>query len=164
MYEACRVFVRFSAFRLFTRSLTLFEILQPNLQGPQRSCFQFWECSGMRLSRMCGVRGGAEKFLGRGVCNGIGSFFRTLLHTAPFGGWCWAAKVGAGCVLCWSAGGVSVALWCCTIVLCRLSYRTVLFHMHGTESTMHLGTSLHPLCAVPMLCCWGRKRGEGQIK
>ena len=32
--------------------------------------------------------------------------------------------------------------------------------MHGTERTMHLGTSLHPLCAVRMLrCCrqeaWG---------
>ena len=99
----------------------------------------------MRVSRMCGVHGGAEKFLGWGACNGIGSCFRTVWHNAPFGGWCWAATVCAGCVLCWCAGGVSAALWCCRVVLCRLSDRTVLFHMHGTESTMHLGTSLHPL-------------------
>ena len=56
----------------------------------------------MRMSRMCLARGGAEKFLGRGACIGIGSCFRTLWHTAPFGGWCWAAKVCAGCVLFWS--------------------------------------------------------------
>ena len=73
MYEACWVFVRFRAFRLFTRSLTLSGILQPNLHATQRSSCKFWECSGMRVSRMCGVRGGAEKFLGRGACNGIGS-------------------------------------------------------------------------------------------
>ena len=166
MYEACRVFVRFRAFRLITRSLTLSEILQPNLQAPQRSCCKFLERSGMRVSRMCGVRGGAEKFLGRGACNGIGSCFRTVWHTAHFGGWCWATKVCAGCVLCWSAGGVSVAFWCCTVVLCRPSDRTVLFHMHRTESSMHLGTSLHPLCAVPMLCCCGEEalRGPNQVE
>ena len=120
----------------------------------------------MRLSRMCGARGGAEKFLGRGACIGIGSCFRTLWHTAPFGGWCWAAKVCAGCVRYWSAGGVSVASWCCTVVLCRPSDRTVLFQMHGTDRTMHLGTSLHPLCAVPMLCCCREEawRGPNQVE
>ena len=160
------MFMRLRAFRLFTRFLTLSEILQPNPQATQRSCCKFWECSGMRVSGMCGVRCGAEKFLERGACNGIGSCFRTVWHTAPFGGWCWAATVCAGCVLCWSAGGVSVALWCCRVVLCRPSDRTVLFHMHGTESTMHLGTSLHPLCAVPMLCCCGEEawRGPNQVE
>ena len=166
MYEACRVFVRFRAFRLCTRSLTASEILQPNLQATQRSCCMFWECSGMRVSRMSGVRGGAKKFLGRSACNGIGSCFRTVWHNAPFGGWCWAATVCAGCVLCWCAGGVSVALWCCRVVLCRPSGRTVLFRMHGTERTMHLGTSLHPLCAVPMLRCCGEEawRGPNQVE
>ena len=166
MYEACGLFVRSRAFRLFTRSLTLSEILQPNLQAPQRSGCKFWECSGMRVSRVSGVRGAAEKFLGRGACNSIGSCFRTVWRTAPFGGRCWAAKVCAGCVLCWSAGGVSVALWCCTVVLCHPSDRTVLFNMHGTEITMHLGTSLHPLCAVPMLCCCVNEalRGPNQVE
>ena len=155
--EACRLFVRFRAFRLFTPSLTLSEILQPNLQATERSCCKFPECSGMRVSRMCGVRGRAEKVLGRGTCNGIGFCFRTVWHNALFGRWCWAATVCAGFVLCWCAGGVSAALWCCRVVMCGPSDRTVLIHMHGTESTMHLGTSLHPLGAVPMLCCFGEE-------
>ena len=166
MYEVCRVFVRFRALWIFTRSVTLSKILQPNLQATQRSCCKFWECCGMRVSRMCGVRAGVEKFLGRGACNGFGSCFHTVWHTAPFGWWCWAATVCAACVLCWCAGGVSVVLWCCRVVLCRPSDRTVLFHMHGSESTMHLGTSLHPLCAVLMRCCCGEEawRGPNQVE
>ena len=53
-------------------------------------------------------------------------------------GKCWAATVCAGCVLCWCAGVVSVALWCCTVVRSRPSDRTVLFYMHGTGSTTPL--------------------------
>ena len=81
-------------------------------------------------------------------------------------GGAWRAKVCAGCVLCWNAGGVSVALCYCMVVLCHPSDRTVAFHMHGTESTMHLGTSLHPLCAVLMLCCCGEEvwRGPNQVE
>ena len=166
MYEACRVFVRFRAFRLFTRSLTASEILQPNLQATERACCMFWECSGMRVSRMSGGRGGAEKFLGRGACNGIRCCFRTVWHNALFGGWSWAATVYAGCVLWWCAGGVRAAFWCCRVVLCRPSGHTVLFHMHGTERTMHLGTSLHPLCAVLMLRCCGEEawRGPNEVE
>ena len=44
---------------------------------------------------MCGARGGAEKFLGRGACIGIGSCFRTLWH-CPFR---WMVLGGKG--LCW---------------------------------------------------------------
>ena len=48
----------------------------------------------------------------------------------------------------------------------KKSGHTVLFHMHGTECTIHLGTSLHPFCAVLMLRCCGEEawRGPNQVE
>ena len=109
------------------------------------------------------MHGGAKKLLGLQAPGGSRRLqqhwflFPHRVAQCPLQWVVLGATVCAGCVLCWCAGGISVALWCCRVVLCRRSDRTVLFHMHGSESTMHLGTSLRPLCAVQMLCCCGEE-------